>query len=121
MWLTVRQLPIKSAWCNASLALWDFSRGNKHCIHLFTTKTIYFSGFVFEMSAFGLLFYYVIKRQLKRMFSFKSSHRWCSVKKVFNFASFTGKDHCWSLFIIKLLVFRPATLLNRGSDTGIFQ
>ena len=30
-----------------------------------------------------ILFYDVIKRQMKHMFSFKSSHRRCSVKKVF--------------------------------------
>ena len=28
----------------ASRALWDFSRSSKHCIHLYTTKTIYFSA-----------------------------------------------------------------------------
>ena len=51
------------------------------------------------------------------MFKFKSSHRWCSVKKVFlkNF----GKHLCWSLFLIKLKVFTSATLLERYSNTGI--
>ena len=114
MWLTVRQLHIKSAWWDAFLALRDFSRNNKHSIRLSTTKTLYFSRFVFAMSAFhqsrfpilicnksaaetwiclvfshgshsswDFLFYYVIKCQLKHMFSFKSSHRRCSVKKVF--------------------------------------
>ena len=34
-------------------------------------------------------------------------------------ANFTGKNLCWSLFLIKLQVFRPATLLKRDSDTGI--
>ena len=29
------------------------------------------------------------------------------------FANFTGKHLCWSLFLITLLVFRPATLLKR--------
>ena len=38
---------------DASLALWDFNRSNKHCIPLFTAKTIYFSHFVFSMSAFA--------------------------------------------------------------------
>ena len=32
-----------------------------------------------------------------------------------NFAIFTGKQLCWSLFLIKLLGFRPATLFKRDS------
>ena len=34
-------MPIKAGWRDGSLALWDFSRNNKHYIHLSTTKTIY--------------------------------------------------------------------------------
>ena len=30
-----------------------------------------------------------------------------------NFANFTGKHLCWSLFFTKLQVFRPATLLKK--------
>ena len=30
-----------------------------------------------------------------------------------NFASFTGKNLCWSLFLIKLQFWRPATLLEK--------
>ena len=37
-----------------------------------------------------------------------------------NFANFTGKHLCWSLFFTKLQVFRPATLLKRDSYTGVF-
>ena len=32
-----------------------------------------------------------------------------------NFTIFTGKQLCWSLFLIKLLGFRPATLFKRDS------
>ena len=32
----------------------------------------------------------------------RSSHRRCSVKKLYDFAIFTGKHLCWSLFLIKL-------------------
>ena len=32
-----------------------------------------------------------------------------------NFALFTGKHLCWSIFLI-----RPATLLKRGTSTGVF-
>ena len=43
-------------------------------------------------------------------------------KKAFlkSFAIFSGKHLCWSLFLIKLKVFRPATLLKRDSNTGDF-
>ena len=43
----------------------------------------------------------------------RSSHRSCSIKvsDLKNFAIFAGDHLCWSLFLIKLHVFRPATLL----------
>ena len=52
----------------------------------------------------------------------RSSHRRCSVKKrvLNNFAYFTAKHPCWSLFLTKLQAFRPATLLKRDSNTGVF-
>ena len=52
--------------------------------------------------------------------SFRCSHRWCSVKKVLLkiFANFTGKHLCWSHFLIKLQVWRCATLLKRDTNTG---
>ena len=37
-----------------------------------------------------------------------------------NFASFTGRHLCWSLFLIKLQAWRPATLLKRDSNTTTF-
>ena len=36
-----------------------------------------------------------------------------------NFAIFAGKHLGWSLFLIKLQTFRPATLLKRDSNTGV--
>ena len=43
-----------------------------------------------------------------------SSHWRCSIKNAVleNFAIFTGKCRCWSLFLIKLQVLRPATELK---------
>ena len=35
-----------------------------------------------------------------------------------NFAMFTGKHLCWSLFLIKLQAWRPASLFERDSNTG---
>ena len=37
-----------------------------------------------------------------------------------NFANLTGKHLCWSFFLIKMQVSRPATLLKRDSNTGVF-
>ena len=37
-----------------------------------------------------------------------------------NFTNFIGKHQCWSIFSIKLQAWRPATLLKRGSNTGVF-
>ena len=37
-----------------------------------------------------------------------------------NFSNFTGKYLCWSIFLIKLQTWRPAALLRRGSNTGVF-
>ena len=37
-----------------------------------------------------------------------------------NFSIFADKHLCWGLFLIKLQVFRSATLLKRHSNTGAF-
>ena len=37
-----------------------------------------------------------------------------------DFAIFTGKHLCWSLFLIKLQGLRPATLLKRDCSKGVF-
>ena len=37
-----------------------------------------------------------------------------------NFTIFEGKHLYWSLFLIKLQAFRPANLLKRNSNTGVF-
>ena len=52
----------------------------------------------------------------------RSSQRRCSVKKGVpkNFPNFAGKHLCWSLFLIKLRGFRPATFLKRDSNTGVY-
>ena len=38
-----------------------------------------------------------------------------------NVANFTGKHLCWKLLLIKLQSWGPATLVKRGSNTGVFQ
>ena len=37
-----------------------------------------------------------------------------------NFANFTGKHLCWSLFLINLQALRPAALLKRDPNTSVF-
>ena len=55
MWLMVGPMPKTAGWRNASLALRDLSRNDKHFTHLSITKTIYFSRFVSAMPAFALI------------------------------------------------------------------
>ena len=45
-----------------------------------------------------------------------------SIKKAArkNFAIFTGKTCVRACFLVKLQAFRPATLLKRDSNTGVF-
>ena len=38
-----------------------------------------------------------------------------------NFANFTGKQLCWSIFLIKLQAFRPTTLLKRDFKGTLMQ
>ena len=61
-------------------------------------------------------------RYLLVLIKFRSSHLRCYIKKAVlkNFAIFTWKHVCWSLFLIKLPDFRPATSLERDSNTGVF-
>ena len=58
----------------------------------------------------------------KHELNFRTSHQNSSAKKgVFrNFASFTGRQLCWSFFLIELQTFRPAALLKIDSNTDVF-
>ena len=53
---------------------------------------------------------------------FPRRHPMCSVTKgaLKFFANFMGKHLCCSLSLIKLQVFRPATLLKANSNTAAF-
>ena len=66
--------------------------------------------FILENTAF-LLKHHVDRHPRK---SPRSSHRRCSTRKgvLRNFAKFTGKDLCQSLFFNKATGLRPATLLG---------
>ena len=53
---------------------------------------------------------------------YRSSNHRCSMKKAVlrNFAKFTGKHLCQSLFLKKVAILRPATFLKRDPGTGVF-
>ena len=55
-------------------------------------------------------------------FEHRSSHRKCSVKKsvLRNFAKFTGKHLCQSLFFNNVAGLRPATLLKKETLAQVF-
>ena len=57
----------------------------------------------------------VLPRIQRKNLLFKSSHRRCSVRKgvLINFAKFTGKHLCQSLFFNKVAGLRPATLFKK--------
>ena len=52
----------------------------------------------------------------------RSSHQRCSIKKgvLRNFAKFTGKHLCQSLFFNKVAGLRPATLLKKETLAQVF-
>ena len=47
-------------------------------------------------------------------------HMFFKIGVIKNFAIFTGKHLCWSLFLIKFQTWRQATLLKRDSNTCVF-
>ena len=53
-------------------------------------------------------------------FRISLSHMIFKIGVLKNYAKFTGKHLCWSLFWIKLRSWRPSTLLNRDSNTSAF-
>ena len=56
------------------------------------------------------------------MSKYNDFYQRCSIKKLFLkvFATFIGKHPCWSLFLMMLQGYRPATLLKRDSNTSVF-
>ena len=93
-----------------------------------STVIAYFSHWLSKFSIWGFILYAVEVSKTNWKFTkftrtlrSRSSHRWCSAKKVFLefIANFTGKHLYWSLCLIKLQAFRPTTLLQRDS-TGVF-
>ena len=68
-------------------------------------------------------FKYFRQRYIKNnWYNNRNSYRECSVKNVAlrNFAKFTGKHLCQSLFFDKVAGLKPATLLKRDSCFSVF-
>ena len=64
---------------------------------------------------------FLSKSLRSRLQLYEISHRRCSLKLFFfNFAIFTRKHLCWSLFSIKLQASRSVALLNKDSNIGVF-
>ena len=52
---------------------------------------------------------------------FRGSHWRCSRKNLFlNILQYSQENNCCIPFLIKMLTFRPAALLKRDSNTGVF-
>ena len=84
------------------------------CTLLKTSENLWFSDvFSGYERASGMKW---VKKETSR-----SSHLevFCEKGVLNNFAIFTGKHLCWSLFLMKLQA-RPATLLKRDPNTGVF-
>ena len=60
--------------------------------------------------------------KLKKCLNSRSSHQRCSIEKAVlkSFVIFTGKYLRWSFLLIDLQASRPAALLKRDSNTGVF-
>ena len=112
----------------------DFSK-YEICSESFT-KTLYGQVFgkwihfqiilsLWELEVMTVCYACIAEKSLNRLLwlLLKSSNQRWSVKKcaLKNFAKFTGNHLCWSLFIIKLQAWGPATFFKRDSDTGVLR
>ena len=87
----------------------------------FTGKHLYqtlFFNKVAGLSTLALVFCYEFYEFFENIFF--PPEVFCKKSVLKNFTNFTGKQLCWSLFFIKLQSSRPATLLKRDSNTGVF-
>ena len=73
-----------------------------------------------EKSIFGASFFNKVSGWKPE--TVRSSQWRCSVKQgvLKNFANFTGKNLCWSLFLIKLLFWGACNFIKEDADTGGF-
>ena len=110
-----------------SIFIWIRDLYSCICISVMTsTKTFKWKVIMLNVFIFSSFTWKIFPRSFFLrfpLFPFQvDSHQRCSTEKVVlkEFATFTGKDLRRSNVLIKLKVFRPATLLQRDSNTGIF-
>ena len=86
----------------------------------YTTAILHFFSFFIVVNV-GLELFVKTHMLLYFCNETRSSHQRCFMKAApENFTIFTRKPLCWSLFLVKLQVFRSAILLKRDSNTGVF-
>ena len=73
------------------------------------------SVFLYTLDTFLEIFYHFSEKEINVTFSFRSSRSELFCKKGFlkNFAKFTGKHVCQSLFFNRVADLRPATLFKK--------
>ena len=81
-------------------------------------------SFFFSWHPFQLTFHILICNETAAeayaQFQTQPPKVFCKKAVLKNFANFKGKHMYWCLFLIKQQVFRPATLLKRDCNTGVF-
>ena len=98
-------------------------------LHIWALFTQWRSQIIIFVRALALAFVYHIYSNWQNMIQaveriiIRSSRlqKFLKIGVLKNFANFTGKNLCWGLFLIKLLAFKPATLLKRNSKTDVFR
>ena len=78
---------------------------------------------IFKVARYNITLWKDLRRKflsLPSIYYFIRSQIFFKIVVLKNFAIFTGKHSYWSFFFIKLQVIRPAALLKRDSNTGVF-
>ena len=70
---------------------------------------------------------YILRKRVQKLetaflrcFQNRCSKNFRRKKEKFSQEIITGKNLCWSLFLVKAQVFTPVILLKRDSNTGVF-
>ena len=81
-----------------------------------------FAGFLIFEQISVFWFQPLYRRKIEIQFFFKSSrsHVFFKIDSMKNFAILTGKHLCWSLILIKFQTWRPASLLKKDFNIGVF-
>ena len=92
----------------------------KHCVKSAQIRSYFWSVFCSNRTKYGDLrnkSSYSVQIQEKRT---RNNSVFGHLSRSESFAMFTGKHLCWSLFSIKLQVWRGEILFEKDSNTGVF-